>query len=154
MDVDALLEESFSELISKTTRKKRTPKDNKPAIKIFEDEVCPSEVEKYARHVYHGKGGVIVYAAAGPCPAKLSDISEETVYDFCEEIVAYGITNRRVYTIDAIKSWAVSKYGRYSDEGELILGLIDEWYSEKMENALDMDEIESKMKESEDGNES
>lgn len=77
-------------------------------------------------------GGRIVYAGSGTPSARLSDISNETVNDYCNFVVHEGIQKGLIYTVRAIKKYLQHQFGYDSDEYRKACDCVDRWYNRKI----------------------
>lgn len=98
-----------------------------------ENAATPEEL-MYCRSVAVGASGKIIYAGSGSCPVKLYNININDVYDFCENIIAYGISENKIYMPSAIKTWLGHQFGFNSQEYFDAIKFVDEWYEFKLEN--------------------
>ena len=92
---------------------------------------------RYALALGLTHGCTMVYAGAGPCPARLGSTNPQdlqSVYQFCEDIVSAGIANKKLYMPSAIKNWLASLIERSGNE--TLFNLVDDWYNKKVESTM------------------
>ncbi len=95
------------------------------------EEPLSDEDKRYIRAIGCGKGGRVIYAAAGECPAKLLGIDYESVSNFCDDVVFSGFALGKIYMPGAIKNWARHVI-TLPETVEKVADMIDQWYDAKV----------------------
>lgn len=77
-------------------------------------------------------GGRFIYTSRGSAPVQLTDITLETICNYCEEVVFKGLDEGNIYTIQAIKNYLQHQLEYNSKEYKQACGYVDQWYNEKL----------------------
>jgi len=88
------------------------------------------------------QGGTFVFTGSGSPLGRVYGVCAEnkvSVINFCEDIVAFGLKESRVYLPSAIKNFL-----RHSaDNCETMFDIVDDWYNEKVASTMNLDIPES-----------
>lgn len=101
------------------------------------------EDRRYAVAVGLSKGCTMVFAGAGKCPATFRAVDsnlnprnpQDIVRDFCEDVVADGVKDKKLYMPPAIKNWLAAFVDR-NDKPELF-DIVDQWYDDKVRKTME-----------------
>ena len=112
------------------------PEDRKtPAAQVLEEPLS-DEDKRYVRAIGCGKGGRIIYAGSGPCPATLRGVAFTDVSTFCDDVVFAGMAQGKIYLPKAIKCWVRHIIGDKAESLTSIYYYIDKWYDEKVVSTM------------------
>lgn len=103
------------------------------------DEPITDENRRYALAVGLADGCRMVYAGAGPCPAELGSTCPCAVRQFCEDVVAAGIAQKKLYMPGAIKNWLASIIDRNIEAYVEMSNTVDDWYDEKVASTMGLE---------------
>jgi hypothetical protein len=103
---------------SKSERERQSPDRITPELRIFINVLRAGEC-------------TIIHTASGKCPVDLdyANLDGKIVFDFCDDLIDYGIARNILYTPSAIASFVGHIVGHNSDEFRKFFGLMNEWYS-------------------------
>jgi hypothetical protein len=101
------------------------------------DEVIVTEEDRRYAVAIGANSGTFTYVGSGSPLGKVYGISverPESVLNFCEDIVAFGIKNNRIYLPSAIKNFL-----RHTiEECEKVFHIVDDWYNQKLLSVADV----------------
>ena len=106
-----------------------------PAAQVLEEPLS-DEDKRYVRAIGCGKGGRVIYAGSGLCPAILHGLDYKMVSIFCEEVVDSGMAQGKIYMPRAIKCWARHIMGDKAESLPIVYDFIDDWYDEKVVSTM------------------
>jgi hypothetical protein len=107
------------------------------------DEPLTDEDKRYIRAIGAGRGGRVVHVGAGAPPADLKMCDEQSVRDFCEDIVAAGLKDNKLYMPRAIKNFMRHVIGERAITNQYTDVYIDKWYSDKVASTMEVISDES-----------
>ena len=103
------------------------------------DEPLSDEDRRYALAVGLSKGCVVVHAGSGWCPSRLQTTDYKGVSQFCEDIMAHGVVNRKLYLPSAIKRWIRDTVPPDDEDYKYVSDMVDQWYNEKVNSTMGME---------------
>lgn len=107
------------------------------------DEPLSDEDKRYIRAIGCGKGGIVIHVGAGAPPADLKMCDEQSVRDFCEDIVAAGLKDGKLYMPRAMKNFMRHVIGERAITNQYTDKYIDKWYADKVASTMEVISDES-----------
>lgn len=98
------------------------------------------EDRRYALAVGCAQGARMVYAGAGPCPAKIKEpYTVEAINQFCEDVVSAGVPQKKLYMQSAIKHWLASVVDVETEVYLQLADMVDDWYDGKVASTMNLE---------------
>jgi hypothetical protein len=114
-----------------TAEKKEKIVDNS-----FDEPPISDEDKRYIGVITGGVGGTQIFVGAGQCPAALNGLDRNSVFTFCDKVVAAGLQKKKVYMPSVIKNWVSHIISRDDPDYKVVTELIDLWYDEKVSSTM------------------
>jgi len=103
----------------------------KTGVANNEEPAATEEERLYAMHI-GAPGGRLIYVGSGSPSVSLTEINFNAVSDYCNFVVHEGITQGKIYTVQAIKHYLQHQFGYNSQEYRQLAFFVDRWYDYKM----------------------
>jgi hypothetical protein len=110
-----------------------------PVVSKYDDPPLSDEDNRYVLAIGCGKGGRVVHVGAGAPPAELKMCDEQSVRNFCEDIVAAGYKDGKIYMPRAIKNFMRHVIGDRAITNNFTDVYIDKWYDDKVASTMGME---------------
>lgn len=96
------------------------------------EENAPSDEEKLYAMSIGSHGGRLVYAGSGNPTVRLTSITKDNVFDYCDQLIFEGFKENKIYTVQAIKLYLQHQFGSNSDKYSEACQYVNQWYNEKL----------------------
>lgn len=105
------------------------------------EEPVSDEDRRYAMAVGLNNGCTIIYAGSGKCPAAFTTTDYKGIAQFCEDVVASGLKDKKLYMPEAIKCWIRGFIDVDDEDYGYVCKLVDQWHEDRVKSTLGMEVV-------------